>query len=833
MRLSTTLAHNTGFLLALALVVFLAWQGQRTAAALLDNNDQLRSSLELITTIKQARSSMQDVETAGRGFVLTRDETFLEPYFSGKQTWTQALLDLRRLLDARQPSRDAWLARLEEAGQMRIAVTTESIVYRRSHDLDESAHYNIGLGGKVTMDRIRDLLDELEGEERQRLLDSRATIQRRYDDARRQLFIGGALVSLLLLGSLLAINLNLRTRGQLERRAESQRAFLREVVDADHSLICVRDHQGRFDLCNVAFARLFGLQPSDLEGHTPEEAGIALRAAPLLEGDRDITGNRRAAFEEEVRAHDSGGQEYWFRRMKLPLLLPGARPKALTVAIDISARRQVERMKAEFVSTVSHELRTPLTAIRGSLAMLVSGMAGDIDPGARPLLDIAHSSCERLVRLINDILDIEKLESGRLQLQRRPLDVREAIEQALVQNESYAVQHDVRFQAAVSGDPWVDADPDRFAQVMANLLSNAAKHSPAGGTVEVDARRDGGMVVIGVRDHGSGVPEAFRARIFERFAQADASDARKRGGTGLGLAISRSLVEQHGGRIGFEDAAGGGARFHFTLPAAMPSVASDAPDTPADAPLLLLLDDDAVSLRDLQGILRTTGYRCLPAADPSIALATLQREPVAGVIVNLALAGHDLLAFIRELRVIPGYRHLPVLAVGTRTAAGDDDASGTAIGIGDWLRKPFDADRVLAAVRGCLEPGEASPVLHVEDDEDLRAMVAGLLANEPLVLHGAGSVAEARAALAVRHHALVILDLVLPDGDGAELLAELASARPPTRVIIFSAHDTPVPESAVILRRLVKSQHGGPELAALVHAQLRHWPRPNDNGGEH
>ena len=162
MRLSTTLAHNTGFLLALALVVFLAWQGQRTAAALLDNNDQLRSSLELITTIKQARSSMQDVETAGRGFVLTRDETFLEPYFSGKQTWTQALLDLHRLLDARQPSRDAWLARLEEAGQMRIAVTTESIVYRRSHDLDESAHYNIGLGGKVTMDRIRDLLDELE-----------------------------------------------------------------------------------------------------------------------------------------------------------------------------------------------------------------------------------------------------------------------------------------------------------------------------------------------------------------------------------------------------------------------------------------------------------------------------------------------------------------------------------------------------------------------------------------------------------------------------------------------------------------------------------------------
>jgi DNA-binding response OmpR family regulator len=368
---------------------------------------------------------------------------------------------------------------------------------------------------------------------------------------------------------------------------------------------------------------------------------------------------------------------------------------------------------------------------------------------------------------------------------------------------------------------------------MANLLSNAIKHSPSGGVVEVDVRAAGDDVAFAVRDHGAGVPEAFRSRIFERFAQADSSDARQRGGTGLGLAITRSLVEQHGGRIGFDDAPGGGARFWFRLPQAEPAVAADAtPAARANAPVLLLVDDDPTSIRDLQDILRLTGYRLVRAASAPAAFELLATEPVRAVLVSLRLGASDPLAFVRELRAVPGYRHMPVLAIGTRATDGEDRTAGAAIGIGDWLRKPFDADRVVAAVRACVEPGAGAHVLHVEDDETLRAMVAELLAGEPVALHGAGSLAEARAALAARHHELVILDLMLPDGDGADLLAEIASARPPVRVIIFSARDSALPESTVIQRRLVKSQHGGAELAALVHEQLRTWPRPaEDNGG--
>jgi DNA-binding response OmpR family regulator len=294
------------------------------------------------------------------------------------------------------------------------------------------------------------------------------------------------------------------------------------------------------------------------------------------------------------------------------------------------------------------------------------------------------------------------------------------------------------------------------------------------------------------------------------------------------LAISRSLVEQHGGTIGFEDAPGGGTRFHFTLPLAMHAAQQVAPqDEQGDeTAVLLLVDDQEESARELEGILRRPGYRCVVAGDAAAALSTLGAEPVEAVLVNMALRSSDPLAFIRELRTLGDFRHLPVIAVGANLAGDQERTAGAAIGIGDWLRKPFDAGRVIDAVRSCLAHDTTTHVLHVEDDEDLRAMVAGLLAHDPIALHGAGTLAEARAALAARHHGLVILDLMLPDGDGADLLGELAAARPPTRVIIFTARDSELPESTVILRRLVKSQHGGPELAALVHAQLRHWPRP-------
>ncbi|WP_299310579.1 HAMP domain-containing sensor histidine kinase, partial [uncultured Halomonas sp.] len=229
---------------------------------------------------------------------------------------------------------------------------------------------------------------------------------------------------------------------------------------------------------------------------------------------------------------------------------------------------------AEFVSTVSHELRTPLTAIRGALGMLAQGMAGPLPEDARSLVTVADKNGGRLSRLIDDILDMEKLEAGQLVMQPTRLSLAELVAQAIADNGAFAESFQVRFawHGPLPADGQVMVDPDRFAQVMANLLSNAIKHSPAGGEVRVEvgsrthAGREG--LEVAVVDRGQGIPLAFQPRVFERFAQADGSDRRRTGGTGLGLAITRRLVVMMQGQIDFVSVPGEGTRFRVWLPRA-------------------------------------------------------------------------------------------------------------------------------------------------------------------------------------------------------------------------------------------------------------------------
>jgi signal transduction histidine kinase len=235
---------------------------------------------------------------------------------------------------------------------------------------------------------------------------------------------------------------------------------------------------------------------------------------------------------------------------------------------DISQRKEVERMKDEFISTVSHELRTPLTAIYGSLSLLDSGMAGELPADARQLLSISHQSTERLIRLINDMLDLEKIASGKIEYRMQVQPLRPLMEQAIRDTRAYAEGLRVEFRFEGADDARVNADADRMVQVCVNLLSNAAKFSPPAGVVEVTVTPRDGHVRVSVVDHGAGVPPEFRDRMFQRFAQADASDRRAKGGTGLGLSISRSIVEAHGGRIGFETEPDVRTEFFFELPLA-------------------------------------------------------------------------------------------------------------------------------------------------------------------------------------------------------------------------------------------------------------------------
>ncbi|HEY6926572.1 MAG TPA: CHASE domain-containing protein [Steroidobacteraceae bacterium] len=241
------------------------------------------------------------------------------------------------------------------------------------------------------------------------------------------------------------------------------------------------------------------------------------------------------------------------------------------VVRDATQQHAVDRLKREFISTVSHELRTPLTSIRGSLGLIDAGVLGTLPDQAQSMVKIAHQNCERLVRIINDILDIEKIESGKLELRPQVLAVATLLQQAIEANESYGQKYQVRF--VVAGTPpgaCVCADPDRLQQVLSNLLSNAAKFSPAGRQVLIRAAVAAHRIRFEVQDQGAGIPEEFRTRIFEKFAQADSSSSRRFDGTGLGLSITRQLVQAMQGTIGFNSVVGQGTTFYFELPLAEP-----------------------------------------------------------------------------------------------------------------------------------------------------------------------------------------------------------------------------------------------------------------------
>lgn len=232
---------------------------------------------------------------------------------------------------------------------------------------------------------------------------------------------------------------------------------------------------------------------------------------------------------------------------------------------DITASKEIERLKNEFISTVSHELRTPLTAIIGSLS-LMKEMGEGFSEDAATFLDMAYQNSERLSALINDVLDLEKIESGQMTLDLQPMRLRAMLEKAVRINQPYAEMHRARLRLLPGPEFTVAADPDRLMQVLTNLISNASKFSLDDGEVEISAEQRGTAVRVAVRDHGAGIPKSFHGAIFQRFERVDNSDSRRKGGTGLGLSICKALVERMNGEIGFDSEAGKGSTFYFDLP---------------------------------------------------------------------------------------------------------------------------------------------------------------------------------------------------------------------------------------------------------------------------
>jgi signal transduction histidine kinase/CheY-like chemotaxis protein len=469
--------------------------------------------------------------------------------------------------------------------------------------------------------------------------------------------------------------------------------------------------------------------------------------------------------------------------------------------INAKLYRQLERQsaalevasqhKSEFLASMSHELRTPLNAIIGFSEVLLERMFGELNERQDDYLRDILSSGKHLLELLNDILDLSKIEAGQMDLNRSQFAVRESLEYCLSMVRERALKQRVLLDLDVAPQVGViDADRLRFRQVVLNLLSNAVKFTPEGGSVGVRASIRDQDLVVEVTDTGPGVPAEDRQRIFDAFQQGTRHTEQTEG-TGLGLTLSKQILELHGGRIWVESEPGQGSTFGFALPArseeaALTSVPQAGPDSglpaesaPGPGPTVVVVEDDRRSFDLLRVYLEGAGARVVSARNGEEGLDTVRRLSPAGVVLDILLPGIDGWEVLAQLKADPATAAIPVIVVSML----DDRGRGFALGAAEYLVKPVGKDQLLAALyRAAAMPERKHTVVAIDDDPLAIELVRANLEPEGWTVLGAATGQEGLVLIRERQPSAVLLDLLMPGMDGFEVV-EALRADPDTKSV--------------------------------------------------
>jgi len=609
------------------------------------------------------------------------------------------------------------------------------------------------------------------------------------------------------------------------RASESQ---LRQVTDTVPALIAYLDTEQRFRFHNRAYEENFGLSYEQIDGKPLADVLGPQVYETVREKVDDVLSGHTVRYERTQVTPQ--GERRHYAMQYFPRYGEGsASGKVIgffSLGTDITELKRIDRMKTEFVSTVSHELRTPLTSIRGSLGLISGGVAGELPEAVKSLVGIAKNNCERLIRLINDILDSEKIESGKLRLDMQVVDLKQLVEQTLVANEGFASQHGVNLvMRATDAALHVRIDSDRMTQVLTNLLSNAVKFSPKGSTVEVRLSRAEKKVRTEVVDVGPGIPEEFSSRIFQKFSQADSSDTRQKGGTGLGLNISRALVEKMDGTIGFFSKPGVGTTFFFEMPEwtnPVPLLKPLRPPSVSSRPRILICEGDPDVARLISMMLGKAGFDSDMTYSAEEALANLASNTYDAVTVDLKLPGQNGVSFIGQLREDERTQNIPVVVISAMAEQGELQFNRKPHTVSDWLKKPIDENLLVHSLRravASLNSGKPR-ILHVEDDLDIQRITAAI-AQDFASFEFAATLDEARARLQEHPFDLVLLDLALGSHSGWDLFEDIDVLDPRPPVIVFSAGDVDPSDGRHADAVLVKAHTSNTELLNTIQRVLQ------------
>jgi PAS domain S-box-containing protein len=593
-------------------------------------------------------------------------------------------------------------------------------------------------------------------------------------------------------------------RAARERAAAAQRFSL--LLEAAPDAILEVDPQGRIVLANTEAERLFQRSREELIG-LPVEELVPERFRGGHTAHRDHYGahpvRRPMGAGLDLYAVRKDGTEFAVDINLSPLPLGGELGHVMCVLRDVSQRRGAEekirvlnqrlerrsseiaaanqelsernqeveranRLKSEFLASMSHELRTPLNTILGFSELLSEENAGALNEKQKRFLSHIRRDASHLLELINDVLDLSKIEAGRLELRLEKFSMAVAAAEVLTSIRPLAATKGINLDSDLHTHLMLEADRLRFKEILYNLLSNAIKFTPAGGRVWIESSIDEASVCILVGDTGIGIALEDQQPIFESFRQASATTKGVREGTGLGLAITKRLVEHHGGRIWVESEPGKGSRFFFTLRL---SQAEDEPETTAFGhPSPLLVASHLTSWREeiLQG-LQKEGFRVETAGSGAEAIHKARDLRPDLVLLDLELLGRSGWETLHELKTSPDTRAIPVIIA----SASDESKMGAALGAAGPLAKPFTEAALIQAVRRVLQPEGVLRVLIVDDDLETRELLANTLLNAGHTPLPARYAAEALRILATSKVDAVVLDLLLPGRSGFEVLSEI------------------------------------------------------------
>jgi len=569
-------------------------------------------------------------------------------------------------------------------------------------------------------------------------------------------------------------------------RAEREaRARARAVTDGvDEALVVVSPGQRVLGV-NRRFSELFGV---------PAERVTELRLADSRNLFDQLFEDGDALYQRILNTSPDSEREFrqlvvqrWPQARELQLFSTPIQDQAghlgrLFVFRDVTHEREVDRMKTEFVSLVSHELRTPLTSIKGFTEMVLDGDAGDINNEVQEFLGIVHSNAERLVALVNDLLDISRIESGRVQLKLEAVDLNAVVKTVSATMQQKLAEKQQTLSLLI--DPaatLVSGDQDKLVQVLTNYLSNAHKYTQQGGEISIEIDSHDGLTRAAVNDNGYGIATDDQQQLFSKFYRVDNSMTREIGGTGLGLSIVKQVIELQGGEVGVDSRLGEGSSFWFTIPQSDTTASSaPAPAPPASvtAPVtaatvaaggtILVVEDDADIARLISHHLQQAGYQVRIASTAEQALASLHDQQPDLITLDIDLPGMHGDVLAGQLKADPSTTDIPILILSVLQDAPGDLQLGVFA-----LPKPIAQQELLSTVAQMLQHPARGPVLVIDDDADVRRLLQTSLQQQGFSVETAEDGEAGLARVREQPPGLILLDMRLPGIDGYSVLRTL------------------------------------------------------------